>query len=727
MNSNDLYLLRQDYLSKYLPYQRVHYSEFNYEILNNIMYKVRSGRGQHKSYNDCFIMADTETSRKRVKDSRQTRRLPSGLIARECHVCAWTISIRAFHLNIVTLYGHKPSSLVSTLKKVHDSMNGDITIVYFHNMPYDYQFIRQFLFKQLGTPNKQLNIKSHYPLFMKFDCGIEIRDSLMLAQKKLEKWAADLKVDHQKAVGKWNYNKFRNQDHKFTNNELEYIEHDTLAGVECLDKTATALKKNIFSLPYTATGIIRQEVYEIGKANNAKELFLKLVPTFEQYLKLTKLFHGGFVHANRFYIDELIEALVQCFDFCSSYPFCMLAFKYPMEAFKPYEDCTIDDILQSSEDRAFMFKLIGYKVKLKDHDHVMPALQYSKCVKGTCINPVLDNGRILEADYFEIYLNEVDLEVIAEQYSFAGGHMCVEVETAAKDYLPRWFTDYVFSLFKDKCVLSLTDDYINYMVQKGKINSCYGMCVQKSIKEDIVEDYATGEYKINEPEDPILKVKAQKKEYNKYVKKQTSILLYQHGVWVTSYAFRNIHKLNKCVKPESEDGLLLYNDTDSGYAVNWDQEKIKQYNDWCLDLLHKNGYDSVKVEDQTFTLGIAEHKPLKDDYSEFKVMGAKRYAGRCCSDNEIHITVAGVPKKGAATLKNDLNNFTKDHKFKGKDTGKLQHIYFNSEEIYVDNNGNETGDSIDLLPCDYVLDATEKFEPENLFSEEIEVQSYEDI
>jgi hypothetical protein len=91
-----------------------------------------------------------------------------------------------------------------------------------------------------------------------------------------------------------------------------------------------------------------------------------------------------------------------------------------------------------------------------------------------------------------------------------------------------------------------------------------------------------------------------------------------------------------------------------------------------------------------------------------------------------------VPKKGAESLKNDLNNFTKDFKFKGKDTGKLQHIYFNSEEIYIDNNGNETGDSIDLLPCDYVLDPTKKFEreefePENLFSEEIEVQSYEDI
>lgn len=724
MNSKDLYLLREDYLHRSLVYRMCHYSEFNYNILNNVMYKVQTGRGQHKRFNDVLIMADTETSRKKLKDSKQYSKLPSGRKARECHVCAWTISIRAFGMNIVTLYGHKPSTLVKTLKQIHEAMNGDITIIYFHNMPYDYHFIRQFLFRELGTPCNQLNIKSHYPLYMRFDCGIEIRDSLMLAQKKLEKWAQDLQVEHQKATGKWNYNKFRNQDCSFSKNELEYIEHDTLAGVECLEKTMLAIKKNIFSMPYTATGIIRQEVIEIGKKNNAKELFFKLVPTFDQYIKLTKLFHGGFVHANRFYIDELIEDLVQCFDFTSSYPFCMLAFKYPMEAFTPYKDCSISEILEASNNRAFMFKLLAYKPHLKEVDHVMPALQYSKCVQGTCINPVLDNGRILEADYLEIYLNEVDLEVIAEQYDFEG-HLCVEVETALKGYLPRWFTDYVFSLFKDKCILSLTDDYINYMVQKGKINSCYGMCVQKSIKEVIKEDFATGEYKIDWPDDPKERLKEQKKEYNKYVKKQASILLYQHGVWVTSYAFRNIHKLNKCVKPENEGGLLLYNDTDSGYAIGWDEEKIKAYNDWCLNLLRANGYDSVTVENKTFTLGIAEHKPLKDDYSQFKVMGAKRYAGRCMKDNEIHITVAGVPKKGAATLNDDLNNFTVGHTFKGEQTGKLQHVYFNSH-IYIDANGNETADSIDLVPCDYKLDATEKYDLENLFTEEIEVQTYED-
>lgn len=732
MNSKELYLLREDYLQRNLIYQCLYYADWNYDILHNIMYLKRPGRYNNKTYNDVIIMCDTETSRKKVKKSKQVSCLPSGLKSRENHVVAWTISIRAFNMNIVTLYGHKPSSLVKTMKKIHDEMSGEITIMYFHNLPYDHWFIRRFLFKELGKPDKQLNIKPHYPLFVRFACGLEIRDSLILSQKKLEKWADDMEVEHKKAVGKWNYNKFRDQQHKFTKDEIEYIEHDTLAGVECLQKTLDLHHKKIYSIPYTLTGFIRADIERIGKENSAKELFNAIAPTFEQYIKLTNMFHGGYVHANRFYIDKLIDetlfGLVQCFDFCSSYPFCMLAFKYPMERFHAIDDCKIEDILRSAKDRAFMFKLIAYKAELKEHDHIMPALQFSKCVKGTCINPILDNGRIIEADYLEIYLNEIDLEVIDKQYKFEG-HICVEVEAAYKDYLPRWFTDYVFDLFYEKSRLSLTDDNINYMVQKGKINGCYGMTVQKSIKEVILENYDTTDitevYKADTDEDEKKQMKKMKKEYDKYLKKHRNILVYSWGVWVTSYAFRNLHKLNECVKTEEEGGLLLYNDTDSGYAAHWDMEKIAAYNKWCIECLKANGYDSIEIDGNTFTLGIAEHKPLKDDYTEFKVQGAKRYAGRCKKDNEIHITVAGVPKKGAACLHDDLNTFTKGFVFPGKETGKLQHVYFASD-IYIDEDGNETADSIDLLPNDYTLDSTDLFEIEDLLSDEIEVQVYED-
>ena len=741
MTHKELYLLREDYFTRNIHYSRCHHSEFNFDLLNNIMYLNRPGRGKNKkTYNDVIIMCDTETSKKKLKKSAQSSKLPSGHTARENHVCAWTISIRAFNMNIVTLYGHRPTTLIDTIEKIHNSMNGDITIMFWHNMPYDQWFLRRFFFRKFGKPDKQLNIKSHYPLFIRFNNGIEIRDSLALAGKKLEKWASDLDVEHKKAVGKWNYDKFRNQDHKFTDDELDYIECDTLAGVECIQKTLELYHKKIYSLPYTLTGFNRYNVRKIGIEHNAKDLFLRIAPTFDHYIKLTYLFHGGYVHANRFDIDRLIneldDGIVKCFDFVSSYPFCMLAFKYPMEKFHKVPDCKIDYIL-GSPDHAFMFKLCAYMIDLKELDHVMPGLQFSKCT--ACINPVLDNGRVLAADYVEIWLNEIDLEVINKQYKM-DGHICVEVEAAYKDYLPRWFTDYVFDLFKEKCRLSLAGDPVLYRIQKGLINGCYGMCVQKSISDVIIESYddeyddegellyKNGDYHIQKDDDPKKQLIADKKEYDKYLKKRGNILLYQHGVWITSYAYRNLHLLNECINPESDGGLLLYNDTDSGYGINWDMDKIEHYNNWVLDCLHANNYDSVTIDGHVFTLGIAEHKPLEDDYTEFKVEGAKRYAGRCVEDGQIHITVAGVPKNGAKCLHDDLNNFTKGFIFKGIDTGKKQHVYFTSD-IYIDEDGNETADSIDLCPADYKLDNTRKFEHadiESLYNEEIEVMTYED-
>ena len=727
--------MRQDYLSRNYSYIFCHHTEFNYEILNNIMYVTRSGRTKKKTtYNNCIIMCDTETSKKRLKNSDQKARLDSGFTARECHVVAWTISIRAFNMNICTLWGHKPSTFAKTLHKIHTQMMGDITICYFHNLSYDHWFLRRFLYKELGKPCKYLNIKSHYPLFLRFECGIEIRDSLILAQRKLESWADELNVEHKKACGYWNYNKFRTQNQKYTKRELEYIEHDTLAGVECIDKLMINLNKKVYSMPFTSTGIIRKDLQEIGKAHNAHKFFLSVAPSYDEYLIFTKGFHGGYVHANRFYIDTLITedifGLVQCGDFMSSYPFSLLAFKYPMEKFHHMEDCTASDILRSCESCAFIFKFVAYNIELRNPNTSSPSLQFSKCIEKSVVNPVIDNGRILKASYLEIYLTEIDLQVIHNQYK-AESHTCSGVMYAHKDYLPRWFTDYIYEWFKKKCELSFEKKSkpVDYSISKTKINGCYGLTVQKAIQDEIIEsfyddlenehlsgDYYTKEFKTEEE-----KYKYDKKQYEKYLKKKNSILPYFWGVWCTSYSFRNLHIMNELILPYDEGGILFYNDTDSAYATGWNWKKINEYNLKCKARLKANGYDPVVINGKEFVLGSIEHKELEDDYTEFKVQGAKRYAGRCKEDGQIHITVAGVPKKtGALCLHDDLNNFTKGFIFDGKTTGKLQHNYFSSD-IYIDKEGNETADSIDLTPANYKLDPTDKFEW-SLFDDEIEME-----
>lgn len=689
-----------------------HYKKFNYDLLKYIWFMHTVGVGQRSSYNDVIIMADTETSKKHP-DIFHPERKKQKYETFENHVVAWTISIRAYHHNICTLYGRHPSKMIETIQRIHDHMSGQKTVVYFHNYSYDHTFLRQFAYRLYGTPIRQLNVKPQYPIYTEYANGLIIKDSLILAQRGLEKWAADLQVEHQKEVGKWDYDRIRNQDTPLSQFELDYIEHDTLAGVECLDKTMEALGKNISSVPLTATGIPREQTRKRGK-KKAHEFFLSIALTLQQYKKFTKIFHGGYTHGNRHFVDTLItwetfKDYIQCRDFCSSYPYVMCAMKFPMEKFTPIENCSWQFIIDNKDDYAFAFKFIATNIELKSDREPMPALQFSKCEKT--VNAILDNGRILAANYVEIYLSEMDLAVIMDQYTIKGKHICCEVEMAAKDYLPRWFTDYVFESFTNKTYLK-GGDAVLYSIAKALVNSLYGMTAQKSIREDIIENYLTGEFLKQDPEN-------EDERYAEYIGKLSSILPYQWGCWVTSYAFYNVHQLAKCCR------VPLYMDTDSCYGVGWYMDKVEAYNQHCKDLLRANGYDAVIRDGKEYWLGVAEHEGDKDTYYEFKYMGAKRYCGRCMEDKQLHITVAGVPKEdGAKCLKDDINNFHPGFVFDGKTTGKKTHVYFHNE-IYIDENGNETGDSISLIPCDYELDSVNVVNWEELFNEEIQIQIYE--
>lgn len=727
MNLVKLRKVHEEYLKKNHTYKMLYYKDFDYKILSNIMYYKKPGRFTEGTYNDIILMADTETSKphdyKLYDEFMNPEPMPN-------HICAWTISIRAYHMNIVTLYGNKPSEFIEALKLIRNILKGDDIYIYFHNLAYDITFLRRFLMQAFGEPKKQLNTKPHYPIYIKYANGIIIRDSLILAGCKLEKWAKDLNVEHQKAVGSWDYDKVRDQNCTFTDEELHYIENDTLAGAECIDALLVALNKNINSIPYTATGIPRGEVRERGEKNRAHEKFKANALNWEQFNKFVKLYHGGYSHANRYFIGDMLdqEDIIGA-DFTSSYPFCMLAYKYPGK-FIPFKDVDYKYILRNSEEYAFIFKFSFINIRLKDNLEPMPALQSTKILNS--INMAVDNGRVLSAGFGFLYICEQDLYVIEQQYTW-DDCKCTEIEISKKNYLPRWFTDYIFELFKAKCVIKNQKpfDPVQYSLAKSKLNSLYGLTVQKAVRQEVIEVLEDGEYQVNAEGDTVFMQSGEyridfekdlEKEYNKYLERRGSILNYQVGSYVTAFAFRNLFELGRCVKRYyGSDGKLsypphwYYSDTDSCYSDDWDYGKIWQYNENCKKLLKANGYGCVSIGEKEYWLGIAE-LDRESVYTEFKILGSKRYAGRSKEDNEIHITVAGVPKKGAICLDNDLDNFRKDFIFDGTITGKLAHFYI-FHDIYIDEYGNEIADSIDLKPCNYHLDAVDKWD----FIEEEEV------
>ena len=661
-----------------------YWKDFDYSILKNVMYRKEKGY-RKGSWNDIYIGLDTESS----KDPDRAPGIPW-----KTYIVAWTISIRFLDMNIVTLYGAAPSECIECIEEILRPMGGEQTLIYIHNLAWDWQFLRKFFLKEFGTPTDQLNIKSHYPISIRFDNGLILRDSYIISQVGLEKWAKDLNVEHQKAVGSWDYDKVRHQSdiRKLSAEELHYIENDTLALVECLNQYGKFLNRYVYELPFTATGIVRKDVRDIGNENSARQNFKNQCPDYDLYCIMERIFHGGYTHSNRYRVNEIIRN-VRCYDFTSSYPFVMLSEKYPSGKFMDIGGkISVWDILEHKDDTAFIFKLVLIGVKLKDQNYPMPYLQKSKC--SHIINPLVDNGRILYADCVEIYTNEIDASIIMEQYD-AEMQICMEVKRTDKRYLPRWFTDYIFGLFVKKCELKEAGiGGIDYALAKGRLNSVYGLTVMKHVRDLIEEDYKTGDFQPAEL-DP-------EAEYNKHIKKVTTILPYQWGVWVTSYAARNLFNFaNECIPDKYE---WIYSDTDSCYSHEWDYIKVYQFNERCKEKLRRNGYGPAVVKDQEFWLGIAVTEGKKDKCEEFVTVGAKRYCKRSASDHQLHITVSGVPKAGRASLHDDIRNFKKGLIFRGEDSGKKLHTYFYEKEIYIDKYGNERGDSIDLNPCDYELD-----------------------
>lgn len=220
------------------------------------------------------------------------------------------------------------------------------------------------------------------------------------------------------------------------------------------------------------------------------------------------------------------------------------------------------------------------------------------------------------------------------------------------------------------------------------MNSIYGMCCQKSIKPEILEDYYSGDYSVQEMNGP--------EEYQKYLDNNNTILSYAWGVYITAYSMEALYSLAECIKP---GGVWLYSDTDSVYALGWDEDKVQRYNDEQIKRLKDAGYGPVIHNGREYYTGIAE---LDGVYKEFIGLHSKCYAVRKM-DGSIKITVAGVPKRGALCLNNDLNNFKDDFIFPGSVTGKLTHYYLYRPEPYIDENGTEYGNSVDLHACDYKI------------------------
>lgn len=239
-------------------------------------------------------------------------------------------------------------------------------------------------------------------------------------------------------------------------------------------------------------------------------------------------------------------------------------------------------------------------------------------------------------------------------------------------------------------------------------NSLYGMSVTNNIKDNVIYDNSLGWSEKPLENSEIIKMLEKEKKQG--------FLSFSYGVWVTAWARYNL--LTNLVKL---DKYVIYADTDSlKLKEGFDKNVIDNYNKKVLEKI-KNVSEKLDIDIDKFKpkdkkgkehlLGIFDND---GNYDKFITQGAKKYAYIDAKDKQIHITVSGVPKKGAKALKR-LEDFKDDFVFRFEDTGKNLLIY-NDDQIefdLLDYQGNITHETSKfgccLVPTTYELGKSEEY------------------
>lgn len=552
---------------------------------------------------------------------------------------------------------------------------------YIHNLSYEFQFFRKW-FTWLSIFSTDIR----NPIKALCTYGVEFRDSYILSGYSLETTAKNLHTYHvEKKTGYLNYDITRTSKTPLTHNEIIYCIYDVIVVCayikECIDECGSIVK-----IPLTNTGRVRNFCrekcfYGFSQDENIREqayydyrnLMNELTLESDEYNLLKLAFQGGFTHANAYYVGSTLYN-VSSYDFTSSYPAVMLSEFFPMgKGFK----VNISDIQQFNKYSnnfcmVALFKFEGVSPKIFCDNPI----SLSRCIK--CDNPVENNGRVVYADSLVIACTNIDLQVYLAFYNIEH----IEISTCycyAKQYLPRNFILSILKLYNDKTKLKgVEGKEKEYLHSKEMLNSCYGMTVTDIVRDEI--DY----------NDEWIKTTADATEQiDNYNNNKSRFLFYPWGIFVTSYARRNLFSgIYEC------NNDYIYSDTDSVKILN-KEKHIKYFEDYNKNILNKLNamcdyynipFDLCKPKTQqgkTKLIGVWDYE---GDYKCFKTLGAKRYL-YIDSDNKLHSTVAGVSKQGLVkymvdtykTEDNIFNHFDNGLCIPSIYTGKLTHTYIDNE------------------------------------------------
>lgn len=599
-----------------------------------------------------------------------------------------------FSINDKVYYGRTWEELKEFLKVLDEAVPYK-KIIFVHNLAFEFQYLKSYF-----NFDEVMARKSHKVMKCKMsEYKIEFRCSYMMSNVALKKLPDIFNLPVEKMVGDLDYTKIRTPITKLDDKELKYCENDCLVVYYYIQFELT-IYETVEKLPLTSTGHVRRELKRLtSKDYGYRRIVARSVNTDPHiYNLLIQAFMGGYTHANWLYTDEIVKN-VDSWDFTSSYPYVMVTHKFPSTKFKPCE-------LERAEDmnNRFAYLLVVKFTNLKSN-YFNNILSQSKCrsIRGA----KYDNGRILEAKELEVTLTDVDFKLILQAYECE--YEIIECYYSAYDYLPKKFINFVLDKYvlktKYKGVEGMETEYSR---QKSLFNSLYGMSVTNNIRDEVTYDNINGWSETPISNEEIVKQLLEEEK--------TGFLSFSYGCWITAYARNNL--LKNLMKL---DEYVIYADTDSlKLREGYNKEVIDNYNEFVKNKI-KYVSEQLKIPYEKFApkdiKGVTRMLGLFDDdghYNEFITQGAKKYAVKV--GDEVHITVSGVPKSGAKSLKGDLNNFRNNLVFEFKDTGKNLLIYTEQQEPEeIEDYQHNKLISFDLsgcciLPTTYILGKSQEYE-----------------
>ena len=537
-----------------------------------------------------------------------------------------------FCLNGWVVFGRRLEEFTEFLDRLSEAMH--LTeerklIIYVHNLPYEFSFLRSFLRMQhvfCLDKRKVVRMEAQEGKF-------EFRCSYALSNMTLRKFCENSKgVIHAKLSGDdFNYDKIRTPETELSEEELAYCFNDVKGLEECLmDLLKTDTVKTI---PMTSTGYVRRDFRNSMRENRRnRELFTATRLDAELFNLLHDAFRGGDTHGNIYHSNVTLDN-VGSRDIASSYPFQLMVRKFPMGKFTKVSPEWLHEHEAVRKNYAYVFR-----VYIEDFQYI-----------GTCGNPYIpisklrnrkkvinDNGRALSGSG-SIAVTDIDWKIISHEYTWKR-ILITDLYISKYGDLPEEFKSQVMKYYTDKTFLKgIAEKVYEYMKSKNKLNSSYGMTVTNPAKPDIEYDESTGEFSDQKIPEGETELEFIQELLDKFYKSKNSFLPYQWGVWCTCHARMQLREMLWKIGEYN-----VYEDTDSIKFLDPDliNPLFEEKNKELQKLAEEYGAVAEDRKGRKLYMGQWDNDGA---YTRFKTLGAKKYLYE--DETGYHATIAGVNKK----------------------------------------------------------------------------------